>query len=59
MPDFRIFPGAYITELPPSRTLLSTTLHVCVLRSKTLLAMASSAVAAAKIRPSGSTSRWG
>jgi hypothetical protein len=50
-----IFPGRYIAELPPSRTFGSTTLQVRVVRSSTRLAIGSSAVVAAKTRPSGRT----
>ena len=42
--DLRNLPGRYITELPPSLTAGSTTLHVCVVTSSTRLAIGSSAV---------------
>src|SRR5262249_9232735 len=59
VPVFTTLPGRYIAELPPSTATGSTTDQVCVARSSTWLTMASSAVLAARTRPSGSTNICG
>src|SRR3954469_10428465 len=58
-PDFMILPGAYITELPPSTAVGSTTDQVWVAMSSTRLTIGASVVAAASTRPSASTNMCG
>ena len=55
VPDFNTFPGRYMAELPPSTGVGSTIDHVWVATLRTRVTMASSAVAAARTRPSGRT----
>ena len=58
-PDFRILPGAYIAELPPSTAVGSTTDQVCVAMLSTRLTIGASVLAAASTRPSESTNMCG
>jgi hypothetical protein len=59
-PHFMIFPGRYITELPPSYLCgESTAAQVPVLRLSTWLTIGSSWDAAAKTRPSGTRYKCG
>ena len=59
VPLFMIWPGRYMTALPPATATGSTIDHVCVARSRTRLTMVSSVVLAARTLPSGRTNMWG
>ena len=54
-PVFKILPGRYIAELPPSTALPPTAVQVSALRLSCSLTMACSDVEVTRIRPFGKT----